>query len=496
MLKLASVVAVASLTWSACAAFDDSPEVAHDTEHVVNGTPVVDYPTSGGLLFGDNPSDAFMQCTGTLVGCDTFVTAAHCVCADVQTCNQPFAPSSLWVYLQNAGVYGVESVTAQPGYQFPGFGDIAVIKLTEPVKGIVPTPIITSNPPVNAQLTIVGYGLTFNDEGDSGIKREGALQRVSCNNFSDNSHMCFNPGSSPSVSCSGDSGGPNYIDIGGTLHLGAVVSGGGTQNSCTGGQKFATNVSGFSDFVNANAGPLGLADSSGAVCGGLPAVTDAGAVVETATSVASPADYTIEVPPLTSELRVNVNSINGSIQLYVREGETAGPQSADCINLGRMVATCTITSPAAGTYHVHVRSQEQYQVAMTAIGGNPSGEGESYEALDGEILEIAAGDGVLVNDTAGHGGALVAQIVTPPENGQLNLGPDGDFSYLPVKGFTGLDTFTYQVNENGYTTEPLVVTIDVTEPGGCGCQSGGGGAGGLAALGFIALLAFRQRRRR
>jgi len=178
------------------------------------------------------------------------------------------------------------------------------------------------------------------------------------------------------------------------------------------------------------------------------------------------------------------------------DGRTrTGPQSADCISLGRMVATCTITSPAAGTHHVHVRSQEQYQVSMTAIGGAPAGTGDSYTATDNEILQIAAADGVLANDEAGHGGDLTARIVDEPTNGQLNLGPDGDFSYLSTKDYVGPDAFTYVVVENGYESEPITVTIDVEEANGCGCQSGSDrGLGGLLLIGLVALIAFRRRR--
>src|SRR5438045_104171 len=52
---------------------------------IVNGTLTPFYPTTGALLFGDNPADVTdvsTECSGVLVGCQTVLTAAHCVCPE------------------------------------------------------------------------------------------------------------------------------------------------------------------------------------------------------------------------------------------------------------------------------------------------------------------------------------------------------------------------------------------------------------------------------
>ena len=46
---------------------------------IVNGLPSRSHPAVGAILYGKTPATARTQCTGTLVGCDKFLTAAHCI---------------------------------------------------------------------------------------------------------------------------------------------------------------------------------------------------------------------------------------------------------------------------------------------------------------------------------------------------------------------------------------------------------------------------------
>ena len=49
---------------------------------IVNWVVTVLYPTVGALLTGPDADNAFSHCTGTLIGCKTFLTADHCVSRD------------------------------------------------------------------------------------------------------------------------------------------------------------------------------------------------------------------------------------------------------------------------------------------------------------------------------------------------------------------------------------------------------------------------------
>jgi len=54
--------------------------------------------------------------------------------------------------------------------------------------------------------------------------------------------------------------------------------------------------------------------------------------------------------------------------------------------------------------------------------------------------------------------------VTQPGFGTLNLAANGSFTYTPAAGFTGTDTFTYQVTDGDGGVDTAVVTIEVKTP--------------------------------
>src|SRR5262245_9633061 len=108
-------------------------------ESIVYGSLSAQYPAAGALLVGDDPTKAVSMCSGVLIGCQTFLTAAHCVCtgdgAGCQGSGAPKASGSL-VFFQNAGFFRVASIVVHPDYHFPWAGDLAVLRLATPVTGI------------------------------------------------------------------------------------------------------------------------------------------------------------------------------------------------------------------------------------------------------------------------------------------------------------------------------------------------------------------------
>ena len=97
---------------------------------IVNGLPTEAFPTTGALLRGTSPDTAVSWCSGTLVGCNTFLTAAHCVCAaNGSQCQPPNAPNpgDYQFYLQHAGIFSVSSISVRSDYAFP-VADLAVFE--------------------------------------------------------------------------------------------------------------------------------------------------------------------------------------------------------------------------------------------------------------------------------------------------------------------------------------------------------------------------------
>src|SRR6185295_18265386 len=92
------------------------------TPRIVHGVLTAEYPSTGALLSPGNPGTASLICSGTLIGCNTFLTAAHCVCdtegRDCQGAGAP-NPSGYLVFLQHGGIFAVSSIAVNPNYSFP-----------------------------------------------------------------------------------------------------------------------------------------------------------------------------------------------------------------------------------------------------------------------------------------------------------------------------------------------------------------------------------------
>jgi len=83
-----------------------------------------------------------------------------------------------------------------------------------------------------------------------------------------------------------------------------------------------------------------------------------------------------------------------------------------------------------------------------------------YEVGQDDTLETHKWDGVLVNDLSPLT-VLSATTQTNPSHGQVVLNLDGSFVYTPDLGFTGVDTFTYQAEDDFGNTSTATVYIVV-----------------------------------
>ncbi|NND04457.1 MAG: DUF5011 domain-containing protein, partial [Acidimicrobiia bacterium] len=72
---------------------------------------------------------------------------------------------------------------------------------------------------------------------------------------------------------------------------------------------------------------------------------------------------------------------------------------------------------------------------------------------------VVGSPGVLANDIDLDGDALGSMLITPPALGELELNPDGSFSYTSLPGQTQPATFTYRIDDQRGGTDTAVVTI-------------------------------------
>ncbi|MBF4510838.1 MAG: tandem-95 repeat protein, partial [Aeromicrobium sp.] len=106
----------------------------------------------------------------------------------------------------------------------------------------------------------------------------------------------------------------------------------------------------------------------------------------------------------------------------------------------------------------------EYTVELVSTSANnpPVANADSYEATLGVELVVPA-PGVLGNDTDADGHSLSAELVSPPASGTLDLREDGSFTFMPAVWPPGDVTFTYRAFDGYVYSDPVTVTITVTE---------------------------------
>jgi hypothetical protein len=90
----------------------------------------------------------------------------------------------------------------------------------------------------------------------------------------------------------------------------------------------------------------------------------------------------------------------------------------------------------------------------------PIGLRDAFVVDQGQTL-VVSGAGVLANDVDPDGDAISAALVSSTSNGSLALNASGGFEYTPNVGFSGLDSFEYQVTDGVNSTSPITVSIEV-----------------------------------
>ena len=91
----------------------------------------------------------------------------------------------------------------------------------------------------------------------------------------------------------------------------------------------------------------------------------------------------------------------------------------------------------------------------------PTAVDDAYSTAYGTPLVVAAGSGVLANDT---GTGMTAVKQTDPTHGTVTLNSDGSLTYTPAVGYSGSDTFTYKAHNTGGNSNTATVTITIAVP--------------------------------
>ncbi len=406
---------------------------AYAAPRIVNGVASHDDPAVGVLLmsFASDSSSARMTCSGTLIGCRTFVTAAHCVATVTD-------PDAYFVHFQHAGFFAVRAIHVVADFEFP-IGDLAVLELAQEVTGIEPARINDVADPLAAGPLpgrIVGYGETQGNGNNFGIKRSGGVVTAPCR-IGDNQGpapelLCWDfvepigEAGSDSNTCSGDSGGPLFMDLGDGEVLAGVSSGGENRACLPADHSWDVNLYFYRAFID-----LHLGDDGRQACGLIPAVGTSEVEVHANDGVLTWKDqndrFTFEVPAGINELRVTLNAKDDGTfdpDLYLRHGSPPSLARFDCAAKGPSpYGSCRLFFPKPGTWHLLVNRASgagDYQTTVTVFGGDPPDCGNGVREL-GEIC-----DGI--DDSACPGLCLPGCDCPPPVcgNGSQESGEQCD----------------------------------------------------------------------
>jgi secreted trypsin-like serine protease len=206
------------------------------TAKIANGTDCTDLNKSPVVMIIKNLADGSAGvCSGTMISANKVLTAAHCLenAANVDVL--------LGVSANKLAYITSYSWQIHPNFARSSNGilsnDVGVINVPVPLP-IPSVPILASSAPQAGQKAVVfGYGTTGKAD-DYGQLRSGVMKIAAV----DAGRVFANYESGTSDVCSGDSGGPLFLQIGNQLTIGGTTSYGDSVNCSVGEQSVFMNL--------------------------------------------------------------------------------------------------------------------------------------------------------------------------------------------------------------------------------------------------------------
>lgn len=120
--------------------------------------------------------------------------------------------------------------------------------------------------------------------------------------------------------------------------------------------------------------------------------------------------------------------------------------------------------PANGTVFTETIDANTTLVAGS-VKASPIAQNDSYNTIGNVNIDIPAGSGLFANDISPAGTALslnsTTNVTTANGGTAVITAATGAFTYQPAAGYTGNDTFTYEIQNGSGMTSTATVTISV-----------------------------------
>ena len=339
---------------------------------IVNGIHTIRHAAVAAVLRGNKPATATAWCTGTLVGCDKVLTAAHCISED------PRADGYL-VYFPLLGFFEIKTITwLKDEYEFP-HADLAMLTLSRSIEGIAPVSVNLVATPIKGSVgTIVGFGRTGGNRLDYGIKREGTVKFGACKpDFADKKLLCWDFDADINVTpqdantCNADSGGGVFmLDKEGqrsVQRVVGVVSGGLDRDCVKGDHSYNTDVFQWREWLT----QAGEGRLSAEACGAqtIDTLKDIRSRLVMLGPERQQADFFVDMPASSASLRVALNGEddgNGKndFDLFVSDRDSGQACAQD--GAGQF-AFCEVSRPTSGRWSISLRRKKGAGAAQLTV---------------------------------------------------------------------------------------------------------------------------------
>ncbi len=182
-------------------------------------------------------------------------------------------------------------------------------------------------------------------------------------------------------------------------------------------------------------------------------------------------------PPVANAdaLTTNANT-PGSVNVLTNDTDIDGPSPLTVTgntNGTKGTATCTAAGNCTYTPNLNESGGDSFTYtvfdgASSATGtvsvtiGSPNSPPNAVDDFADTVQNTAVTINVLANDSDPESQPLTLVANTQPANGGVSCQPDGNCTYTPNSGFTGVDSFTYTVQDSVGATSNATVAINVS----------------------------------